>query len=143
VRITDILGGGSAVHTALPWVTVGEAVARLTEYGIGALVVVDADHRIRGIVSERDVVRGLAARGAAVLEEKVEDVMTHDVHTCAPTETVARAMAMMTRFNYRHLPVVDHGRLVGIISIKDLVEHRVREMELETGVLRDRVIARS
>jgi CBS domain-containing protein len=78
-----------------------------------------------------------------VLEERVEAVMTRDLHTCGPDETVARAMAMMTRFRYRHLPVVDRGRLVGIISIGDLVKHRVREMELETGVLRDRVIARS
>jgi CBS domain-containing protein len=77
-----------------------------------------------------------------VLEEPVESVMTHDVHTCDPKETVARAMAMMTRYRYRHLPVVDRGKLMGIISIGDLVNHRVREMEMESGVLRDQVIAR-
>jgi CBS domain-containing protein len=69
--------------------------------------------------------------------------MSHDVHTCEPGETIARAMALMTRFRYRHLPVIDRGRLVGIISIGDLVKHRVNEMEMERGVLRDRVIARS
>ena len=144
MRIADILGEkGIEVHTALPWITVGDAVRRLADAEVGALVVCDAERRIRGIVSERDVVRCLAKRGAAVLEEHVDAVMTHDVHTVGTTETVARAMALMTRFRYRHLPVVDHGRLVGMISIGDLVKHRVREMELETGILRDRVISRS
>jgi CBS domain-containing protein len=144
MRISDILGEkGIEVHTALPWCTVAEATRRLADAEVGALVVCDAEKRIRGIISERDIVRSLAKRGAAALEEQVESVMTHDVHTCGPQETVARAMALMTRFRYRHLPVVDHGRLVGMISIGDLVKHRVREMEMETGVLRDRVIARS
>ena len=144
MRIAEILGEkGIEVHTALPWITVADANRRLADADVGALIVCDAERRIRGILSERDIVRGLAKRGPAVLDEKVEAVMTHDVHTCAPQETVARAMALMTRFRYRHLPVVDHGKLVGIISIGDLVKHRVNEMELETGVLRDRVIARS
>ena len=144
MRITDILGEkGIEVHTALPWVTVADATRRLADAEVGALVVCDAEKRIRGIISERDIVRGLARSGPAVMEQRVEDVMTHDVHTCGPQETVSRAMALMTRFRYRHLPVVDHGRLVGMISIGDLVKHRVREMELETGILRDRVISRS
>jgi CBS domain-containing protein len=144
MRIADILGEkGIEVHTALPWTTVAEASKRLADADVGALIVSDADGRIRGILSERDIVRNLAKSGAAVLQQTVESVMTHDVHTCGPQETVARAMAQMTRFRYRHLPVVDHGKLLGIISIGDLVKHRVREMELETGVLRDRVIARS
>ncbi len=144
MRIADILGEkGIEVHTALPWITVADATRRLADADVGALVVCDGERRLHGIVSERDIVRHLARRGPAVLEERVEAVMTRDLHTCGPDETVARAMAMMTRFRYRHLPVVDHGRLVGIISIGDLVKHRVREMELETGVLRDRVIARS
>ena len=144
MRIADILGEkGVEIHTALPWVTVADAARRLTDAEVGALVVCDAEKRVRGIISERDIVRCLAKRGAAVLEERVEAVMTHDVKTCGPQETVARAMATMTRLRHRHLPVVDHGRLVGMISIGDLVKHRVREMEMETGVLRDRVIARS
>ena len=144
MRITDILGEkGVEVHTALPWVTVADAARRLTDAEVGALVVCDSEKKIRGIISERDIVRAVAQRGAAALEETVEAVMTHDVHTCTQQETVARAMALMTRFRYRHLPVVDAGRLVGMISIGDLVKHRVREMEMETGVLRDRVIARS
>jgi CBS domain-containing protein len=142
MRISDILGDkGMEVHTALPWVSVSDAARRLTDADVGALVVCDADRRIRGVVSERDIVRHIARRGAA-LDTPVEAIMTHEVHTCSPQETVARAMALMTRFRYRHLPVVDDGRLVGIISIGDLVKHRVHEMEMETGVLRDRVIAR-
>jgi CBS domain-containing protein len=142
MRISDILGDkGIEVHTALPWISVADAARRLTDADVGALVVCDADRRIRGVVSERDIVRHIARRGAA-LEVPVEAIMTHEVHTCSSQETVARAMALMTRFRYRHLPVIDDGRLVGIISIGDLVKHRVREMELETGVLRDRVIAR-
>jgi CBS domain-containing protein len=144
MRIADILGEkGIEVHTALPWVTVSDAVRRLADAEVGALVVCDADRRIRGIFSERDVVRCLAKQGPAVLEQRVETVMTRDVHTCSCDETVARAMALMTRFRYRHLPVVNKGQLVGIISIGDLVKYRVREMEMETGVLRDRVISKS
>lgn len=144
MRIVDILGEkGIEVHTALPWITVADAAKRLADADVGALIVCDADKRIRGILSERDIVRNLAKHGAGVLQQPVESVMTHDVHTCGCDETVARAMAMMTRFRYRHLPVVDHGKLVGMISIGDLVKHRVMEMEMETGVLRDRVIARS
>jgi CBS domain-containing protein len=142
MRISDILGDkGIEVHTALPWISVADAARRLTDADVGALVVCDADRRIRGVVSERDIVRHVARHGAA-LEVPVEAIMTHEVHTCSSKETVARAMALMTRFRYRHLPVIDDGRLVGIISIGDLVKHRVREMEMETGVLRDRVIAR-
>jgi CBS domain-containing protein len=144
MRITDILGEkGIEVHTALPWITVADAARRLTAAGVGALIVCDAERRIRGVISERDIVRGIAERGASVLDDRVESVMSHDVHTCEPGETIARAMALMTRFRYRHLPVIDRGRLVGIISIGDLVKHRVNEMEMERGVLRDRVIARS
>lgn len=144
MRITDILGEkGVEVHTALLGVTVSDAARRLTDAEVGALVVCDAERKIRGIISERDIVRAVARRGSAALEEPVEAAMTHDVHTIGQEETVARAMALMTRFRYRHLPVVQGGRLVGMISIGDLVKHRVREMEMETGVLRDRVIAKS
>lgn len=140
--ITDILDTkGRHVHTVLPWATVAQAVTRLREAGVGALLVQDADGRIRGILSERDVVHGLGEHGTALLELPVADVMTRNVRTCAPGETVAMAMAKMTRYRFRHLPVVDGDRLVGLVSIGDLVKHRVREMELETGILRDAFIA--
>ncbi|MGQ0572575.1 MAG: CBS domain-containing protein [Pseudonocardia sp.] len=142
MRIADILAAkGRQVHTALPWTTIAQAVARLDEAGVGALLVCDADGRIRGIVSERDVVRGLPRHGRGLLDMAVQDVMTRNVATCTSEDTVATAMAKMTRGRFRHLPVVDAGRLVGLVSIGDLVKHRVREMELETGVLRDSFIA--
>ncbi|HVL84582.1 MAG TPA: CBS domain-containing protein [Pseudonocardia sp.] len=144
MRIRDILRTkGRTVHTVLPWRTVAEVVDMLASAGVGALVVCDDRRRIRGIVSERDVVRALQRHGAALLAMPVEDVMTARVQTCSPDETVGGAMARMTRGRYRHLPVVEQGRLAGLVSIGDLVHHRVREMELETGVLRDVAIARA
>ena len=143
MKIADILDTkGRTVHSVLPWLTVAEVVERLGRLGVGAVLVCDENHAIRGIVSERDIVRALRKHGAALLGMPVSDVMTRYVQTCDPDETVAHAMARMTAGRYRHLPVVVDGRLAGMVSIGDLVKHRVREMELETGVLRDAVIAR-
>jgi CBS domain-containing protein len=141
MKIADILDTkGRTVHTVLPWLTVAEVVDRLGRLGVGAVLVYDDG--IKGIVSERDIVRALRRYGSALLTMPVSEVMTRYVETCDPDETVAHAMARMTAGRYRHLPVVVGGRLAGIVSIGDLVKHRVREMEIETGVLRDAVIAR-
>jgi CBS domain-containing protein len=143
MKIADILDTkGRTVHHVLPWLTVSEVVDRLGRLGVGALLVCDESGAIRGIVSERDVVRALRKHGAALLAMPISDVMTHRVETCTPEESVAHAMARMTAGRYRHLPVLVGGRLTGMVSIGDLVKHRVREMELEAGVLRDVVIAR-
>jgi CBS domain-containing protein len=143
MKIADILDTkGRTVHTVLPWLTVAEVVERLGKLRLGAVLVCDENKVIRGIVSERDIVRALRVHGAALLTMPVDEVMTRHVETSAPDETVAHAMARMTAGRYRHLPVMLDGRLVGMVSIGDLVKHRVREMELETGVLRDAVIAR-
>lgn len=142
MRIRDILATkGRHVHTALPWTTVALAVTRLDDARVGALLVCDADHRIRGIFSERDVVHGISQHGAALLAMPIEDVMTRNVRVCDPDETVPMAMARMTKGRFRHLPVVERGALVGLVSIGDLVKHRVHEIELENGVLRDTFIA--
>ncbi|MHA6616912.1 CBS domain-containing protein [Pseudonocardia sp. DLS-67] len=143
MKIADILETkGSTVHSVLPWLTVTEVVDRLGMLGIGAVLVCDENSAIAGIVSERDIVRALRKHGADLLTLPVSEVMTHYVQTTHPDETVAHAMARMTAGRYRHLPVIDSGRLVGMVSIGDLVKHRVREMELETGVLRDALISR-
>lgn len=143
MKIADILETkGHTVHSVLPWMTVAAVVDRLIGDGVGAVLVCDEHRAIRGIVSERDVVRALGRHGATVLGMAVEEIMTRNVRTCEPTETVAQAMARMTAGRYRHLPVVQGRTLVGLVSIGDLVKHRVKEMELETGVLRDAVIAR-
>ena len=144
MKIADILAGkGHTVHAVLPWTTVAVAVDRLGEAGVGALLVRDAKGAIIGIISERDIVLALREHGAAVLAMEVERVMTRQVRTCMPDETVAHAMAQMTVGRYRHLPVIDRGELVGLVSIGDLVKSRLSEMEMETGVLRDIAIARS
>jgi len=140
--IADILDTkGRTVHSVLAWATVGEAVARLERLGVGALVVCDGDHRLVGIVSERDLVRELARRGPALLDLRVDEIMTRKVATATLREPIGTAMARMTRDRYRHLPVLDRGALVGMVSIGDLVKARLRDMELETGVLRDMFIA--
>jgi CBS domain-containing protein len=133
---------GQTVHSVLPWHTIAEVVERLGRLGVGAVLVCDENKVTRGIVSERDIVRALRRHGAALLTMPVSEVMTRRVETCEPDETVAHAMARMTAGRYRHLPVMSGGRLVGMVSIGDLVKNRVREMEMETGVLRDAVIAR-
>jgi CBS domain-containing protein len=143
MKIADILDAkGRTVHTVLPWHTVAELVERLGKLGIGAVLVCDENKQLRGIVSERDIVRALRRHGASLLNMPVSEVMTKYVETAEPDETVAHAMARMTSGRYRHLPVVVEGKLVGMVSIGDLVKHRVREMEMETGVLRDALIAR-
>ena len=142
MKISDIVQKkGRTVHTVTPGSTVTDVVDRLAETGIGALLVVDPTGAIRGIVSERDIVRKLGRYGATALRMETAAVMTRHVETCTPDETVASAMARMTAGRYRHLPVLEGHDLVGIVSIGDLVGNRVREMELETGVLRDLVIA--
>jgi CBS domain-containing protein len=141
VQIADILDTkGRTVHTILPYATVADAVRRLELLDIGALVVCDADHRLVGIVSERDLIRELAQRGPELLALPVADVMTRKVATARPSDELTTAMARMTIGRYRHLPVLDGG-LVGMVSIGDLVKARLRDMELQTGVLRDAVIA--
>ena len=143
MKIADILDTkGSTVHSVLPWLTVSEVVERLGKLGIGAVLVCEEHSNIQGIVSERDIVRALRKHGAALLGMPVSEVMTRYVQTAGPDETVAHAMARMTAGRYRHLPVLVEGKLVGMVSIGDLVKHRVREMELETGVLRDALISR-
>jgi CBS domain-containing protein len=142
MKIADILDTkGRTVHTILPYATVADAVRRLELLEIGALVVCDTDHRLVGIVSERDLIRELARRGPELLAQPISDVMTGKVATARPEDELTMAMARMTSGRYRHLPVLDGGRLAGMVSIGDLVKARLRDMELQTGVLRDAVIA--
>lgn len=142
MKIADILDTkGPTVHTILPYATVTDAVRRLELLGVGALVVCDTDHRLVGIVSERDLIRELARRGPDLLAQPISEVMTRKVATARPADELTSAMARMTSGRYRHLPVLDGGRLVGMVSIGDLVKARLRDMELQTGVLRDAVIA--
>lgn len=128
---------GSDVLTVEPTKNVAAAARLLSEHAIGALVVTGADRRIVGIVSERDIVQELAAHGAAALELPLTDVMTRRVVTCSPSDTVSSVMERMTQGKFRHLPVLEQGRLAGIVSIGDVVKHRLQEMESEQSALRD------
>jgi len=112
------------------------AVKTLSERRIGALLVM-AGGKIEGILSERDIVRELGERGPAVLDEPVRAVMTAKVMTCRRSDTVAFLMERMTEGKFRHLPVVEDGQVVGLISIGDVVKHRVMEYETEQEALRD------
>jgi len=128
---------GDDVFTIAPTATLDEAIGILTERRVGALVVLGADERVIGIVSERDIVRALAQRGAAALADMLSQVMTRKVETCGETETIASIMERMTSGKFRHVPVVEQDRLVGIVSIGDVVKHRLSEMERESSALRD------
>lgn len=128
---------GRDVTTASPDMTVDEAVKRLAGRKIGALVVVDGDGGIVGIISERDVVRVVGSLGAAALERKVETVMTREVVTCAEAETINDVMGRMTLGRFRHLPVADDNRrLAGIVSIGDVVKARIQQVEREAEEMR-------
>ena len=127
---------GRAVATIRPDVPITAALAALAERNIGALVVSADGEAVDGIVSERDIVRGLAGRGDAFLAEKVAGAMTRRVVTCGPQDNVADLMALVTNRRVRHLPVVDGGRLCGIVSIGDLVKSRLDEIEHEARSLR-------
>ena len=131
MRIADVLRiKGSAVATIGPDTTVSELLAGLAEHNIGAMVVVSPDG-VLGIVSERDVVRGLNERGAGVLALPVSAIMTSVVVTCAPGDSVDSLSALMTNNRVRHVPVIADGVLAGIVSIGDVVKRRMEELQAE------------
>jgi CBS domain-containing protein len=128
---------GGKVVTIAPTASLADAAKLLAERRIGALVVTGAGERVVGIVSERDIVRIMASRGAAGLGLSLTDVMTRKVVTCEPTSTVGAIMEQMTAGKFRHVPVVDGEKLLGIISIGDVVKWRLHEMEHEQNALKD------
>jgi CBS domain-containing protein len=135
VSISDILRyKGADVVTIAPGETVTALLHSLAEHNIGALVVLDAG-RVVGIVSERDVVRRIAERGAAQLDAPVEEIMTSVVATCTPKDSVDSVAETMTERRIRHMPVLDAGRLLGIVSIGDVVSSRMRQLEKDRGQL--------
>jgi CBS domain-containing protein len=128
---------GHQVESIQPGAQVSAAVKLLGEKKIGAVLVLNVAGRIEGILSERDIVRVLSERGAAALEEPVSNVMTRKVVSCRQSDTVSGIMEMMTLGKFRHLPVVEDGKVVGLISIGDIVKWRVREYETEQEALRE------
>jgi len=138
MRVADILKRkGALVATVPPNARVSDAVTALHERGIGAVVVSDDGKAIDGILSERDIVRALHRTGAEVLDHAIAEIMTSNVVTCAAEDRVDAMMSLMTENRIRHLPVAADGRLVGIISIGDVVASRVAELENETRAMEE------
>lgn len=131
-KVADVLKQkGYQVVTVVPGQSVAAVVSVLTQNRIGAAPVVNATGELIGIISERDVVRGIATEGSDVLNHPVEQLMTREVKTCAPDDAIVELMAIMTNARIRHLPVLMHGGLCGIVSIGDVVKQRLAEAQLE------------
>ncbi|MBI3709306.1 MAG: CBS domain-containing protein [Proteobacteria bacterium] len=144
MRIDDILHhkGHAELATVAPADSIAKASRLLDEHNVGALVVTDRLGRLVGILSERDIVRGLARDGAEVLHCQVQELMTKDVLTCRREDKVKDVMATITIRRVRHLPVVEGERLVGIVSIGDVLKSRLEETTQEMAVYRDLSIGR-
>lgn len=137
--ILEKKGGG--IVSVGPEDTVAHAVAVLAEHKIGAAVVLDVSGTLVGILSERDIVRCLAEYGAATLERPVSALMTEDVQTTKPEEKADRVMERMSQGRFRHVPVMREGRLVGVVSIGDVVKKRLGDLEYEAAQLKQYIVA--
>ncbi len=138
---TILTSKGRNVETVQPETSVVMVLHKLVSKGIGAVVVSVDGIRVDGIVNERDIVRGLNKHEARLMDMQAGDIMSKGVPVCSSGDTLRRVMEEMTRSRHRHLPVVDEGRLCGVISIGDVVKNLVEEVELEVGVLRDAYIS--
>jgi CBS domain-containing protein len=132
---------GRDVFSVTPELAIAELASMLRERRIGCALVLDGEGGITGVASERDVVNGLAARGAGILEEPVAEIMTRDVIVCAPEDDMMQIMSLMTERRIRHLPVVENETVVGVVSIGDVVKTRIAELETESEALREAIAA--
>jgi len=138
MKVTEILRGkGANVLTIWPGASVRSAIERMASAGVGALVVIDDDGGLAGVVSERDVLKALASNGDSAMSMPVSDVMPARLVTCSTDDALGELMAVMTNRRVRHLPVVEDNHVIGIVSIGDLVKARLHELETESQVLRD------
>ena len=138
MKVSQILTvKGDAVHSVKADDSIADAVKMLNNKKVGALLVLGDAGEIAGIISERDVVRGLGVKGVALLEQPISSLMTKDVITCDMDRAVDDLMRDMTDHRIRHLPVVENGKLAGVISIGDVVKYRVNELEDESNELRE------
>lgn len=139
MNVESILAGkGRDVRTIRPDATIADVIQRMRAERIGAMVVSDNGTRIVGIISDRGIIEAIADRGTVVTDERVSDLMTREVFTCSPRDEVSALMATMTNRRIRHIPVVDgDGLLCGIISIGDVVKHRIDEIQFEADSMRE------
>lgn len=128
---------GRAVSTVRPNATLLDVTKKLGPKKIGAVVVVGENGKVVGIISERDIIRAISERGPAALSLMVSEVMTRDVISCQETSEIDELMGMMTKGRFRHLPVIEDGALVGIVSIGDVVSHHIAEVEMEVSAMRN------
>jgi CBS domain-containing protein len=143
MHIADILKfKGTKVITVSPGSRVQNLAQRLRLERIGALVVSESGTTVDGIISERDIVLAMAEHGAEALVRTAADLMTRAVITCSPGDTIAQVAKVMTNRRVRHMPVVEGERLVGIISVGDILKHRLDELEMEANIMRDYAVAR-
>lgn len=137
MKVQSILKSkGGNVVTAAPDTPIHDIANILKSKGIGAVVLVGSGDRVAGILSERDIVRGLAVHGAKLGDKRAADLMTREVITCTPEHSIDELMKIMTEGRFRHVPVLDRGRLVGVVSIGDVVKYRLDELEAEAGALK-------
>lgn len=142
MHVSDILKNkGSDVVTTGPDETVAATALLLNAKRIGAVVVCDVTGAVAGIISERDIIHAIAVNGERALAMAVREVMTREVTSCTTDDTIAAIMKTMTERRFRHLPVIEDGALRGMVSIGDVVKHRLEETEMEARVLRDYVLA--
>lgn len=142
MSVASILSGKSGdVLTVTPDQTIAEASKILAENKVGAVIVVDEAGGVAGILSERDVVRGLSASGPSVLSQTVSRLMTAEVKVCTRSETIDNVMRKMTEGRFRHMPVVENDKLVGVVSIGDVVKHKIKDLQHEAEALRDYVMS--
>ncbi|HSJ28762.1 MAG TPA: CBS domain-containing protein [Acidimicrobiia bacterium] len=140
MRVKTILSSkGDNVTKVASSDSIRTTLLRLKTHNIGALVVSDDGDTVAGIISERDLVRAMVDHGPALLEMTVAELMTRDVRTCGPEDDIEDVMDSMTHGRFRHMPVLVDGKLVGVISIGDLVKHRMGELVDETKALREYV----
>lgn len=128
---------GNAVHTMEAGRTLGDAAKILSERKIGAVVVVEGKGRVQGILSERDIVMALASHGSGALARPIGDYMTTNVVSCVRTDSVEHLMGLMTDRRIRHIPVIEEGKLLGIVSIGDIVKKRIADTEFEANSMRE------
>ncbi len=132
---------GNKTITLSGTASLGEAATLLSQHRIGAVLVLAPTGALAGILSERDIVKAIAAHGAQALNASVEAHMTAKVITCAPQNSVHQVMQLMSTGKFRHVPVLENGTLCGMISIGDVVKHRLAELEHESNALRDYISA--
>jgi len=138
MKISQVLREkGDYVATIAEDASVADALNQLVEKKIGAVVATNAGGQISGVLSERDIIFGLSSFGESVLRKRVKDLMPQELHTCTPNDTMFKAMSMMTDRRLRHVPILEGGELMGIVSVGDAVKARIAEIEREAEALRE------